>query len=109
MLWVKISLNTLCWGFTRVGRDDPGIRMKVQVTKDYFGVQVWRPDVKLKFNLLKDDLGSWHADAFFSRRWRLLDTKQVNRWFPELNDMLKEGDRKMVELRVDEMTDIKGD
>lgn len=74
--------------------------MKVLVTKDSFGVQVWYSNTKLERRCMADDLKTWVA-PFRLRRQRLFSSKDVRRHLPGLGSDMKDGDIALMELHLE--------
>jgi hypothetical protein len=79
--------------------------MKVQVTRDYWGIQVWVAGVELelcKHKLSGDDaIPTWYAKKLnLFKKVKLYDTKQVLKYFPDLVNRIKVGEKRDMELVI---------
>jgi hypothetical protein len=77
--------------------------MNVLVTKDDFGTQVWRPDTEVKYVVPFTQTGKeqkiWMKRHLFKGK-RILNSKEVKRYFPELHNLLNVGDVRLIKLHA---------
>lgn len=76
--------------------------MEVQVTRDLFGVSVWRADVELVYDAPFKSVVNhvWYPKKTFIWKPRVFSDKFVKKNFPELYDLLEEGDRRDMDLKL---------
>jgi len=77
--------------------------MQVQVTKDAFGIAIWKPTAKLQYGAWFEQYGetkSWLAsNCIFQYRQMVMSRKQSNEMFAEFAEKMSEGD--LVKARIE--------
>ena len=84
--------------------------MRVQVTKDEFGVCMWKANAELerknKFGDVSNSgdafgiIGWYVTNYIFESRAKVMPDKSVKRMFPELATQLKDGEHRWADLNV---------
>jgi len=84
--------------------------MRVQITKDEFGVCMWKEDAELELKNKFGDAtpagddfgcGCWYVKNYmFNSRAKVMKDKAVAKMFPELSAAMKDGERRWADLNV---------
>ncbi len=74
--------------------------MKVLITKDWRGVQVWHPDVEVEYGeSLQKGKSVWmNKKIHLFRRLHVFPNKFVAKYLPNLGKDMNDGDKKFMEL-----------